>query len=176
MTYSTKWCKQKWKIDINIENDSECNYLFEWVHILTKDSYLQWLQTRITHRILGTNSLLYKMNLVSSDKCTFCKKEKETLIHLFWNCPKIKSFILNVQNFLQNHNIVWNVDCKSFILGYQKPSQGHFNILCLEIKRYIFLCKRKEVHPTLQGLKNSLKLAYLIITKTESKKIYVFIS
>ena len=80
-----------------------------------------------------------------------------------------KGFILNVQNSIQNHNIFWNVDCKSFILGYHKPSQGHFNILCLEIKRYIFLCKRKEVHPTLQGLKNSLKLASLIITETESK-------
>jgi len=162
-------CKIKWNNFFHIENN-EWNYLFEWVHLLTKDSYLQWLQTRITHRILATNYLLFKMNLVSSDKCTFCKEEKETLLHLFWNCSHTKSFILDVQQFLKKHDIDWNFDCKSFILGYQKPCQGQLNIFCLETKRFIFMCKRRETKPTLQGLRNSLKLASSITKYTNSKK------
>ena len=65
----------------------------------------------------------------------------------------IASFISTIQKYLQNHNIDRKVDCKSFIFGSHKASHGPVNIFCLEIKRYIFLYKRKELYPILQGLK-----------------------
>jgi hypothetical protein len=46
-----------------------------------------------------------KMKLTQSDKCTFCKEEKETLSHLFWNCSAIKTFISDVQQLLKGHNV-----------------------------------------------------------------------
>jgi hypothetical protein len=156
----------KWNAYFNID-DTEWKYvLFEWVQTETNDSYLQWLQTRITHRILGTNYLMSKMKLTQSDKCTFCKEEKETLSHLFWNCSVIKTFISDVQQLLKCHNVDWTVDCKTFILGYQKGDQCQLNIFCLELKRYIFLCKRREIISSIQGLVCSLNLASSIVSYT----------
>ena len=51
--------------------------------LTTKSSKLQWFQYRIIHRILGTNSLLYKINQKPNDKCSFCLKEVETIEHIF---------------------------------------------------------------------------------------------
>jgi hypothetical protein len=49
----------------------------------TKSSKLQWFQYIIIHRILGTNSLLYKINQKPNDKCSFCLEEVETIEHIF---------------------------------------------------------------------------------------------
>ena len=50
---------------------------------VTKEISLRWLQVRINHRILGTNYYLSKMNLVESDRCTFCREHIETIKHIF---------------------------------------------------------------------------------------------
>ena len=49
----------------------------------------QWFQYIIIHRILGTNSLLYKINQKPNDKCSFCLEEVERIEHIFWSCNKI---------------------------------------------------------------------------------------
>ena len=56
-------------------------------------------------------------------------------------------------------------DCKTFILG----SEAHhfkYDIISLELKRYIYLCRRKGLLPTCIGYKNSLKLAWNIYKNT----------
>ena len=45
---------------------------------ITTDSTAQWLQ----YRILPVNYYLKKINLVSSDSCTFCKQDVETIQHI----------------------------------------------------------------------------------------------
>ena len=88
-------CQAKW------------NHLFQkvdWKKIhglvfrITRDTYIQWLQTRIIHRILATNSLLFKMNIVNDILCTFCLSEEETFLHLFWNCNVVQSVLNCVKN------------------------------------------------------------------------------
>ena len=54
----------------------------------TTDTYIQWLQTQKEHRILPTNSLLYKMKLVDTNVCTFCLTQGKTLIHFVLDCEK----------------------------------------------------------------------------------------
>ena len=53
---------------------------------ITNDVQLRWFHYRIIHRILATNTLLYKIGIEDSDLCTFCKCNAETLSHLFWEC------------------------------------------------------------------------------------------
>ena len=44
---------------------------------------------------------------------------------------------------IRNHEASFNIDGKTFILGSIENSQSKYNILCLEIKRFIYLCRRK---------------------------------
>ena len=54
-------------------------FFFEWVHIPTKYSYLQWLQTRITHRILGTRYFIKWIWYHQINVVFFCKKRKRDI-------------------------------------------------------------------------------------------------
>ena len=51
----------------------------------TKSSKLRVFNFKFLRRRLSTNDFLYKIGLSDNDKCTFCKRETETLFHLFWN-------------------------------------------------------------------------------------------
>jgi hypothetical protein len=69
-------CEEKWTEALNvILNWKE---IYSLPFITTKSSKLQWFQYRIIHIILGTNSLLYKINKKPNDKCSFCLEEVET--------------------------------------------------------------------------------------------------
>ena len=56
-------------------------------HLLNKqlkcDTKTEVFQFKILHRILPTNYVLKKMSLVTSDLCSFCKTEVETIQYLF---------------------------------------------------------------------------------------------
>ena len=58
----------------------------------TREIKLTMFQYKIIHRILPTNSLLYKMKKVASPFCPFCPSEFQTLWHLFVNCKHANSF------------------------------------------------------------------------------------
>ena len=59
-------------------------YLRVYLWMSTSDSDIQWLQIRILHRILPVNYYIKKINVVNSDKCSFCKKDNETIQHVFF--------------------------------------------------------------------------------------------
>lgn len=85
---------EKWKNDLTKHINENINYgaIYEHVFKITKEHSLIWFQYRINHRILGTNYLLSKMKIKNNDRCTFCKQNPETLLHLFWNCKTSKQF------------------------------------------------------------------------------------
>ena len=54
------------------------------------------------HRRLPTNCFLKKVGLRDDDKCSFCNKETENLIHLFWRCEKTKNFWDSLFKWMQS--------------------------------------------------------------------------
>ena len=58
----------------------------------TSDIKLKWFQYRILYRVVITNDYLYKRKVIDSDRCTFCKTEKETIRHLLSDCFYTETF------------------------------------------------------------------------------------
>jgi len=56
------------------------------------DTRTRAFQLKILHRILFTNSALFKMKISATPLCTFGALESETLEHLFLDCEYVKSF------------------------------------------------------------------------------------
>ena len=76
--------KQEWeRINLNVFN-------------VTSDRRIQWLQYRINHKILTTNTFLKKIKKIDNDSCSFCNRESETLEHLFYECVEVNTFLTNV--------------------------------------------------------------------------------
>ena len=112
---------------------------------VTKEISLRWLQVRINHRILGTNYYLSKMNLVVSDRCTFCREHIETIKHIFWECEQVEYFWNSFTTILHDNCGLEDVEFNavSIIFGNQKFDKL-LNELILLGKRFIFRMKMKR--------------------------------
>jgi len=158
-TSETKWN--------GIFSNINWKYVHSFVFKISRDTYIQWLHTRIIHRILGTKSLLYKMKIVDDNICTFCNNHEETLTHLFWSCEHIQTIVQYVTNVLNINNVnLTTLSCQDMLLGICIEKMNPINILLLEIKRYIFMCKRTNTIPNVPGLKRTLLLSWEIQKQT----------
>ena len=126
-------------------------------------------KTRIVHRILPTNSLLLKIKIKENNLCTFCQVNEETLVHLFYECCKIKPLIQYISMKISEFNEHFEIHSLHIILGSCQKNY-EIDIVFLEFKRYVFLCRNKNQIPTIEGLKNSFKLALNIHNKTKSSE------
>jgi len=93
-TGQTRWNKQ---LNITLEQWKKIHTL---PYLTTKDTYLLWLQYRILHNILPTNSYLVKIQVCESNNIKFCKNNKETIDHLFRQCGVIQLFIEQLKPLL----------------------------------------------------------------------------
>ena len=62
-------------------------------------------QFRILHNYLPINTMLYKWKIADSDKCAYCLVEKETLRHLFCECPKSITVFRQVEGWCSQGNL-----------------------------------------------------------------------
>ena len=138
----------KWDIE-NIHIPADWSSIFMLPYRITKYSKIHYFQYRILHRIIGVNNLLYKMKIVDSPLCTFCKHEYETIVHLFWKCPLVKTFwddcntVILLQPFNINDSIV--------VFGYFDNVMHPINLFLLHAKYYIFSCRASNTIPNVHS-------------------------
>ena len=83
-----KECKSliKWKREFDLE-ESKWYFYYLSPFQSTVDINMRWFQFKILNRILYMKDILFKLNLVTDNVCTFCKNREETLTHIFCSCP-----------------------------------------------------------------------------------------
>ena len=140
--------------------DQECSKLYELPFKVTLDTKLRWLQYRILHGILVTNSWLCKVGIKDSGKCTYCNQD-ESIVHLYSSCHVINMFW---------DNIVTNIDVMpKSLTAFEKlyAYNGKTNYILtnqlLIIARYcIYVCSRAGNVPSFVMFKNSIKMTMRI--------------
>ena len=126
-------------------DENEWKIIYTESFKITKDSTVQWYQTRINHKILATNTFLCKIKETNDPKCTFCSKEDETIEHVLWECNCVKKFINEITTWLSQHNIHITLDEKSFLFGQLPNQESEANKLVLmEMKYYIYIMQDVE--------------------------------
>ena len=138
-----KWANQ-------LENQ-EINWALHYTSCftITKEAKLQSFQFKLLHYILATNRELYKMNLSTSDRCCFCEFNRETILHLLYDCHISKTFWLQLRDWLRNaHDINLSINSGDVILG--RPIVEKFKeLLTIFGKYYIYCCKLNNTLPSL---------------------------
>ena len=106
--------------------------IIDWKNIyllpgrVTLDTRMRAFQYKILNRILYTNRILYKMNLVPSPTYTFCGDHKETLERLLISCTYTKNFWLSVISWLNTHNMkIDKLDEVTILLGISDNNPGN---------------------------------------------------
>ena len=141
-------------------------YDIEWKNIHfhftkhTKNTKLCWFQYRIIHKILGTNTFLYKIKVKDCNLCTFYKEEPETIEHLLWERHQVSDLWheLNRWMFEMTYiEIPLNLEIVMFGLLHPYDANLIKNKIILLTKFYIFRTKVNEGMINFEALKNYLK-------------------
>ena len=134
---------------------------------VTLSTYSRWFQLRILHRILATNTFLYKINITDSNICNFCNSEPETLKHLFHDCPCVQTFWKTLFQWLQAeciHIVHVNPSLKDILFGIIDKNRADLvvNLIILLGKQFIYKCRRnnQQLPVAIQQYKSFLKSVY----------------
>ena len=131
----------RWEFKLNVNfsrGDWKMYYLIPFN--CTMDTKLRWFQYRILNRFLTTNSFMCKIGQRIDNICTFCKKEAETIEHLFVECKEVTNIWSKLQNWIQIKLGIPVVLSKSHILfGIDlKKCNSAINLILLLTKFYIY--------------------------------------
>ena len=104
----------KWNRDLDTEIDWSTVY---WSNrSCTRNKKIVWFQDRLLHRILTTNQFVSKFT-DTNPECSFCKRDTETLIHLFCRCYVISGLWSEVKRAASMSGVAMSLDEKNIIMG-----------------------------------------------------------
>ena len=147
--------QQKWEQEL--AEDLNWEKIYTLTARTTKDQKLKLLQYKIAHRRIATNQFLEKIKIKNSPNCTFCKRDIETIQHLFFHCTYSERILTFIKRKI-NHATLMQLpgDQSSIILG-NKIDDNALNYILLCYKYYIYKCKFQETVPTENQFLNFLK-------------------
>ena len=156
--------QQKYKTNWNKYINIDTNINWKKINIIpfesTTDSKYRWFQYRIIHRIICTNKLLYKMKILQSPLCTFCKSFDESIFHIFCECDIIQDYWNEVESLiLQKTGRIIPFTSKNIIFGITSShiDVKTINVLILIGKYHIYKQKLRNLRPCANGFKRELE-------------------
>ena len=167
---------QKLKCEFNL-SDEALKKAFCLPHSVAFEPYVQAFQFKVLNSILYTNSKLHKIGYISDNLCSFCKRESETIQHLFYNCSYSITFWKNFALYylsLTKQQI--HLELRDILIGVLTPECPLLNYLLLIGKIYLWGCKRNNELPNIGGYKFKVSLKYdtekFICTKNNTLDIF----
>ena len=156
--------------------------MFDKIFKTTNNTCLRWFQYKMLYRLRPTGRFLFQRKLVDSPYSAFCKNAEETILHMFWECPKVQDFWLEIQGWLHKNfehctNVTFLKDL--IILGVTANLVTDRIIdLCILIAKYhISTSKLQGTTPHLnafvQNMKNRFEVEkYYYIVNSRPNKFY----
>ena len=144
-------CSLLWQNDLKAKwTEDEWLTLFPEFIKFVKPTKLRYFQYRILNRALTTNIVRAKWHKEIKAECTFCNKEKETVIHMLVDC-EIVSPLWNALGKFCKHFLEVNIsfDSKLIILNnYKNEKRSLINLFIVTLKQHIYACKCQDITPS----------------------------
>ena len=166
---------QKWQKDChqNAVDSSDWRDAYQLASKYTKSTRILEFQYKVLHRRIATNDFLTKIGVRDDPNCSFCNGEQERLLHLFCSCPNVASFWhdlivrLTLLHITPEH---YTIDPLVALGLKPDSSKNHpqINFSCLLARYYIWMSKRKESAPKIEGFLQYLKSIYNTEANAES--------
>ena len=124
------------------EDILEFTHAFRDIYKLSNIPKLRSFQYRLLQRGIVTNIHLYKWNISETESCTFCREERETYSHLFFECQMVRQLWEKVADYIRNTypgKDVPELCIKKILLNKIVSQTKHVaNFICLLTKQYIY--------------------------------------
>lgn len=133
-----------WNNDLKTHlTEKQLQSSFVKINKITKCTKLRYFQYRILTKSLITNvrASIWDKNI--NNKCSFCHTEKETVIHLFFECAHVKKIWKALTKWLKYfYSVQLKLDKElCFFNNCTKRASGLINHVILITKFYIYRCK-----------------------------------
>jgi hypothetical protein len=146
------------------------NAEIDWVKIFSEtkkitEIKLKWFQMKINYRILVTNSMLCRMKIISTNMCSFCNEEKDTILHYLWECVHVQHFWNELVSYMKDNCINCSrLKLNSILVLFGNDGKTHtdkgFNHILLAAKFFIYKCRINKIKPLLQIFLKELSIIY----------------
>ena len=148
--------QMKWSVDCSTEQNEHVNWaaVYRKPFQCTNICKLLVFQFKLFYRRLATNNFLRKINISNNDVCSFCQREEETLIHLFWNCTVTSLFWQAFKEWLPCVEGPPTCDLSLPLvisLKTQLLQDKYHYFLFLVARFYIWTCRRHGQCPRIEG-------------------------
>ena len=109
--------KKLWEMELKISiDDGVWENMNENTFKMIGSTKLQYFQYRLTNRIITTNLRRAKWDPDIDPKCTFCREELETSLHIFYECKQVKLIWEAFKVWLKKKgNISWEIESNSIL-------------------------------------------------------------
>ncbi len=101
---------------------------------------------KFLYRIVPTEKFLHTVGISDSPNCFFCNGETETLVHLFWHCPKVQlvwQTIIGVLNEILTPPAP-SSDPEPWMIHNFKNHKSLPTNVAVIVKMYTFSCKYSD--------------------------------
>ena len=173
----------KWKAELGsefCETVTDFGQLCLDIYRITNIAKYRSFQYRILQRGIVTNVQLYQWKLIESDACTYCKETKESIIHLFCECPIIKKVWEDLKTFLETRFCANEIDLSASAIiknRIVKVKSHVLNFVCLIVKQFIYgqrcLEKPISVHSIIGKINQIERIEKYIACKNNKQVIHV---
>ena len=107
------------------------------------------------------------MKILDNPRCSFCGRFDETILHLFWECSIVSSFILDVEQTIFARQFMFSK--KDILFGYNMSLNHPYNFFIFHLKYFIFNVKLSTQSLVAANFLHKFKFALKVEKELKSK-------
>ena len=150
----------KWEQNVSLSTEFDIfAQAFIDLRKVTTNAKLRSFQYRLLHSAIILNDKLFRWKIKSSNNCTFCNSDKETISHFLWECKyaqNIWQWVENKCNTIDAEEICC-ISKTNVLFNKLHPRIDHlFNFICLTTKVYLYSARCRNCKPNCLVLDSSI--------------------
>ena len=161
LKHKFKECKSltKWKQQFDFDN-TIWSFYYQIPFYSIEDVNLRWFQFKIVNRIIYMKDALLRFKLVTDNLCTFCKNNKETIMHIFCSCIHTNEIWSRLELWFSRNNVQIKISNQNKLFGFYGKNNGALNCIMIIVRKEIFAAKCKHCLPVFDHIMSEIKSYY----------------
>ena len=153
----------KWNEDLETDDSKDkWKGCLQYTYNITTNENLRLIQYKVMTRMYYTRDKINKFDPTSSDRCLKCHTQRDSLIHSFWYCKKVRTTWTKIERFLNiqcGYAVVFTPTVCIFqnidVIRYKNYKQILFS--CLVYKKLLLQNWKNAEAPSIQDWKSLMK-------------------